>query len=333
MLDVLREGHNLNFECDFLIDASGGNSILIKHLGLESEADQMRTNSHAVFGHFKNVKPWKDSLTASEIVMHPFDCDSSALHHVFDRGWMWQLRFDNGITSAGLLSRSKFNPNRSPDETWQETLRQYPSIAVQFTKATSVQPLKVTGRLQRRLNKAAGENWALLPHSFGFVDPLLSPGHAHSLFGVERLLRIFSQYSNQEDMLPALRKYQAALKQEISFLDELIATCYLTFPRFEVFCAYSMYYFTGAIWHEERILKGLAKPDDEFLFSHDADFNSTLSKVNSDLQRSVDKTLLSSLGAEEFSRRVAVDIAPWNVAGLCDPKKQNMYHYEAGGAG
>lgn len=333
MLDVRCENQQLSFECDFLIDASGGNSRLIDYLGLDSETDKMRMQSYAVFGHFRNMKPWKESLTTSEIASHPFDCDSSALHHVFDDGWMWQLRFDNGITSAGLLSRSRFEANRSPDEIWQGTLGQYPSIAVQFKEAMPVQPLIRTNRLQRRLNKAAGENWALLPHSFGFVDPLLSPGHAHSLFGVERLLRIFSQFKHQKDRTPALREYEAALKREVQFLDEMIATCYSTFPRFEIFCDYSMYYFTGAIWHEERILKGLARPNDEFLFSHDVDFRNTISKVNSDLDRIVDNNLLSPSGAKDFARRVAGDIAPWNVAGLCDPQKQNMYHYEAGGAG
>jgi FADH2 O2-dependent halogenase len=30
--------------------------------------------------------------------------DDAALHHVFDGGWVWVLRFNNGITSAGVAA-------------------------------------------------------------------------------------------------------------------------------------------------------------------------------------------------------------------------------------
>ena len=31
----------------------------------------------------------------------PYPPDDAALHHVFPGGWIWVLRFNNGITSAG----------------------------------------------------------------------------------------------------------------------------------------------------------------------------------------------------------------------------------------
>ncbi|MEZ6107717.1 MAG: hypothetical protein R3B96_16760 [Pirellulaceae bacterium] len=32
--------------------------------------------------------------------------DQAALHHVVDDGWLWQLAFDNSITSVGWCRRS-----------------------------------------------------------------------------------------------------------------------------------------------------------------------------------------------------------------------------------
>src|SRR5258707_2592977 len=31
---------------------------------------------------------------------------SAAVHHVFDGGWVWVLRFNNGVTSAGIAATS-----------------------------------------------------------------------------------------------------------------------------------------------------------------------------------------------------------------------------------
>ncbi len=42
------------------------------------------------------------ALQPSRRARRRFRVDDAALHHVFDGGWMWMLRFNNGITSAGV---------------------------------------------------------------------------------------------------------------------------------------------------------------------------------------------------------------------------------------
>ena len=44
---------------------------------------------------------------------HPFDCDHAALHHAFDAGWMWQLRFNDETVSAGFVQ--DLNRGERPD--------------------------------------------------------------------------------------------------------------------------------------------------------------------------------------------------------------------------
>ena len=73
----------------------------------------------------------------------------------------------------------------------------YPSIQRQFADAVPVRPFTRTGRMQRRLSVAAGEDWAALPFTASFLDPWLSPGIAHTLFGVERLTRILGEAASK----------------------------------------------------------------------------------------------------------------------------------------
>jgi hypothetical protein len=85
-----------------------------------------------------------------------------------------------------------------------------------------------------------------------------------------------------------------------------------------------MYYFAGAIRSEERRRQGLAGERDEFLFSHHPEFRAAFERGYDQL---LELTAAPPSAAAEFEQRVAHDIAPYNLAGLCDPGKKNMYPY------
>ena len=88
----------------FLIDASGPGGALARRLSIPDSTAALHTRSRAIYAHFKGVKPWEPLYRNVGGVSgdHPFPADAAALHHVFDGGWMWVLRFDNGVTSARL---------------------------------------------------------------------------------------------------------------------------------------------------------------------------------------------------------------------------------------
>ncbi|MGE5193599.1 MAG: NAD(P)/FAD-dependent oxidoreductase, partial [Deltaproteobacteria bacterium] len=122
-LTCRRGGETLEIAADFLVDASGEGSFLARQLGIPLDPDRMRTASRAVFGHFTGVEPWGKLLEArgAKIADHTFDCDDAALHHIFDGGWMYVLRFNNGVTSAGFMfdcRRHPLDPNVSPEDEW-----------------------------------------------------------------------------------------------------------------------------------------------------------------------------------------------------------------------
>src|SRR6185295_16867293 len=105
----------------------------------------------AVFGHFTGVELWGKLLEArgARTADHTFNCDDAALHHILDGGWMYVLRFNNGVTSAGFLidcTRHPLDPDLAPEDEWRLWLDRYPSVAAQFSRA-ELTPL--CGRIRR----------------------------------------------------------------------------------------------------------------------------------------------------------------------------------------
>ena len=63
--------------------------------------------TQALFSHFTGVARCDDDARVTPMRRSaddglPYPMDDAALHHVFDGGWMWVLRFGNGVTSAGI---------------------------------------------------------------------------------------------------------------------------------------------------------------------------------------------------------------------------------------
>jgi FADH2 O2-dependent halogenase len=193
-----RDGEALVVTADFIIDASGEGGFLARQLGIPLDPDRMRTASRAVFGHFTGVQSWQTLLESrgAKTADHTFACDDAALHHVFDGGWMYVLRFNNGVTSAGFLIDCRshpLDPAVSPEDEWREWLDRYPSVAAQFARSELTSlcgRIHRTPRLQRRARRTVGPNWAMLPLAAYTLDALHSSGNAHTLYGIERLTAI-----------------------------------------------------------------------------------------------------------------------------------------------
>jgi FADH2 O2-dependent halogenase len=319
-----RLGDDLHVTAAFVIDATGPGGLLPRTLGIDTSPATVRTNSWSVFSHFTDVDLWQNVLLeqGGRIGDHPYPCDHAALHHVLEDGWIWVLRFNNGVTSAGVMYDGERRPPEaeiSPETEWAALLRRYPSVGRQFARARPVQPWVRTGRLQRQARRVAGDDWALLAHAAYFLDPLFSSGNAHSLLTIERLARIFAGHWGRSSLGAELAAYESSLLREVDFVDQLVHGCYRTFGRFDRLAAWTMYYFAGAIHSEERRRHGLAGERDEFLFSHHAPFREAV--------RHGHERLLEVASVEEYERQVAKDIAPYNTAGLCDPAKHNMYPF------
>ena len=323
----------------FVIDATGDGAFLRRALGLTDGVSSVRTRSRAVYGHFLGVDPWHGTLAAlgGRVSDHPFSCDDAAQHHVFDGAWLWILRFNNGVTSAGLVideDRHPRDPSVTPEQEWAAWLDRYPSVAGQFRHATAARTpgaLRRTGRLQRRLQDVVGRHWALLPHTAGFVDPLLSTGIAHTLCGIERLMHVV-EHSWGTDVFDAeLRRYAEAVRSELTLMDELVSGCYASFGRFRILAAYSMLYFAAATTYERRRLATNDRFHGLFLCADDGAFRQVVRDVRTHLVPLWEAHGPSSRQSADFERLVEQAIAPFNHVGLCDASAHNMYRYTGAG--
>src|SRR5262249_46347239 len=122
-LRAARPDHELDVTATFLIDATGPSGLPPRVLGIDTDPGPVRTNSWSVYTHFTDVALWQDVLRerGGRADDHPYHCDHAALHHVLDEGWVWVLRFNNGVTSAGILFEGERRPpdaRLAPEAEW-----------------------------------------------------------------------------------------------------------------------------------------------------------------------------------------------------------------------
>jgi len=319
-----RGDEQLTIAATFVVDASGDGGYLARQLALPDARSTLRTWSRGLFGHFVDLPKWEPQYQGLGGVPedHPFPCDAAALHHVFDGGWMWQLRFDNGVTSAGFSLQSPLPEDVSPADEWRRLMHRLPSVAEPFASAKLISnggELIRTGRLQRRVGRAAGPNWALLPSAAGFIDALHSTGIAHTLVGIERLAGLWERHWNTPELAAGLAEYDRLFQAEIEFIDAVVAGSFRGFREFTKMVAMTMFYFATAIWSEHRRRSGTDVPR-AFLCADDPGLRGALEQAYARLED-------STVSAAALTDFVANAIRPFNLGGLCGAGKQNMYPY------
>ena len=90
--------------------------------------------TESLYSHFTGVK---DSDTGGD--EPPYPVDDAAVHHVFDGGWVWVLRFNNGVTSAGVTATHRVAKELALSEgepAWQRLLHRLPGLKSQFEHAS-----------------------------------------------------------------------------------------------------------------------------------------------------------------------------------------------------
>lgn len=315
-------GKPFTMDARFLIDATGEGRALAKWLGIDDEPHRLRTRSRAVYAHFRDVRRWSDVLDelGADDSGHSFPCDDAALHHVSDGGWMWVLRFNNGVTSAGwLLDATRFPRDAAllAEKEWACRLATFPAIEKQFREARAIAPaggLRQTRRLQHRCRTVAGEGWAMLPATAYTLDALHSTGNAHTLSGIERLMGVLERHWRKPSMAAGLAEYDRTVQQEISHLDRLVHGGYCAMAQFELFAAFAMFYFIAAHNCEARRREG--RREEPLLWAGEAPYQAVLDEAYERLLAITANGPAPANELRSFARQVAAGLEPFNIAGL-----------------
>lgn len=332
-LNAVHNDHSFIIHTSFFIDASGSGILADKLFSVKSSAEKFLTNSFAVFSHFDDLPKWTDILHERNIATadYPYDADNSALHHVLDEGWIWQLRFNDNRTSVGfaLNGNNGSLQKLQTQDLWNAMCKKYPDInfILKDVKLCS-QPGNIlrSGRLQRKLETCFGEGWIAMPHTAGFIDPLFSTGIAYSLAGIERIVDILSAHPNfDQSLYDELKEYEKIVFEELKLIDLLVAGCYNTTQHFQLFNAWSMLYFTFTIMYEQKRLKNF--PVKYFLEADNSKVQEIANSTYKDLIKLTREKTVSQKDVDAFTNSIREKIKPYNIAGLLEPSSINMYQH------
>jgi tetracycline 7-halogenase / FADH2 O2-dependent halogenase len=323
-LQAVREGEPFTVRARFLVDASGPRGCLHRLLGHDDPPPRWLPATQALYAHFEGVGRWDDDAAAGPHVSGaPFPVDDAALHHVFPGGWVWVLRFNNGITSAGAALTEPLARDLRVAEgaaAWSRLLERFPSLAAQFAGARAVTPFTCAPRLAFRSWHVTGRSWAMLPSAAGVIDPLLSTGFPLTLLGVQRLLHLLVQSPDGTVAPAALGEYGAVTTRELDATERLVAALYASMRDFASFKRLALLYFAAASFSETVRRLGRDELAKGFLLCDDDRFGPALAAC-------VDTALARPEGSARDALFASIDeaIAPFDLAGLHDRSRRDWY--------
>jgi FADH2 O2-dependent halogenase len=336
VLKGVRNGEPFEVRASFVIDASGPGGFLARHLPIASGLRRTETRAALVFSHFAGMRLMRDVVPG--MPEGPYADDWAAVHHIIDEGWMYSLRFDDGVTSAGFLltprglSNLALPSHVAPATLWQTLLERYPTLAAVFAESTPLMPIAFNPQIQHRLVRATGQRWVLMPHAYAFVDPLFSTGIAWSLRAVERLALAFEEAAAGPERIPdaaALARYGAMLSAEADQIDAMVAGSYEAMADFELFAAHAMLYFATVSFAEvtQRLAPDEAVAWRGFLGVGDPVLEriprEALGLLRQITQR---RGEIGTLGdRQQFAGWITQSISPRNIAGLGNAERRNLY--------
>jgi FADH2 O2-dependent halogenase len=259
-LDGERDGRPVRVTAGFVVDASGPRGFLARVLDLGEAPLGWLPPTAGLYTHFEGVDLW-DEVSPPDRTP-PYPRDDAALHHVFPGGWIWVLRFNNGLTSAGAaLTHPLAAAIAATDGSagWDRLLATLPSVADHFRRARPTRPFIYAPRLAFRCPRVAGERWALLPSAAGVIDPLLSTGFPLTLLGIQRLLRLLEGTAPGPERASALAAYEERTLRELDATEQIVGTLYRTMDDPDVFRRVSLLYFAAASYSEAA--RRLGRPD------------------------------------------------------------------------
>src|SRR4029450_617365 len=320
ILEGERGGRSIRITARFLVDATGPRGFLHRALALVEGPLRWLPATQGVYTHFENVERWDRSRPPEGTP--PYPIDDAALHHVFPGGWIWVLRFNNGITSAGaaLTDPLAAAPGaRDGAAGWGRLMGTLPSVAGQFRSARAILPFIHAPRLGFRSARVAGPSWALLPSAAGVIDPLLSTGFPLTLLGILRLVELLERSPAGGDLEAALQEYERVTLAELDATERVVGALYAAMDTPSLFKRLSLLYFAAASFSEA--VRRLGRPElaPGFPLNKHPVFGPELAACTSQVP-------LARGGPDRQALEDRIDraIEPFDTAGLLDRDRRDL---------
>jgi FADH2 O2-dependent halogenase len=327
-LEGERAGGRVSLAARFVADATGPGGALTRCLALPASQFSDLPATRGLYTHFTGVRRLDASGIFSSSEQPPYPMDDAAVHHVFEGGWIWVLRFNNGLASAGVAATPALATQLRLEEggpAWDRLLERLPTVKRQFAEARPTLPFVYRPCLPYRSARAAGENWALLPSAAAFVDPLLSTGFPLTLLGVLRLAEAIETSWGRDSFAARLEEYEGATLAEADTAALLVSALFTSFGDFPLFAELSKLYFAAASFTEAARRLSPGAPLPAFLRRDDPVFAAAFRDCCETVLRAAARGGLRSGERAELLDRTFRAIEPLDIAGLSDTSRRNWH--------
>ena len=324
--DVVRKEETTGFRARFAIDATGPRGFMHRAFQLPEASLPGYPSTQALYSHFSGVSlPNAPGDRDNEVP--PYPPEQAAVHHIFDGGWVWVLRFNNGITSAGVAATEEAGRQLRMHEgvaAWDRLLDSIPALKEQFATARAELPFTYLPRLSFLSSRVTGRRWSMLPSAAGFIDPLLSTGFPLTLLGVSRLAAILGSGLAAPKFQSELQSYATKTTEELLATSRLIARLYGNMSNFTVFKSLCLLYFAAATYSETARRLGKTHLATSFLLHDHAEFGPASKQLLEIAMR-----LASDQESSRLIEGIRQAIEPIDVAGFSDSSKKGWYPVNA----
>ncbi|MCS1410424.1 MAG: hypothetical protein M2R45_03616 [Verrucomicrobia subdivision 3 bacterium] len=327
-LKVERPSEALTLRARFVIDASGPRGVLFRCLNLCDRSIAGMPLTQALFGHFRKVTRCQDldAFRLPEVPPYPIDC--AAVHHVFRSGWFWELGFNNGIVSAGVVMTDEWAECLRLEGTisaWKGVIARFPSLQQIFANAVVDSQFFYQRRVSFFSDLLHGRGWALLPSAAAVIDPLFSTGFPLNLLGIVRLGLAIERFFDLPGFLGQMERYSEVTRDEACRVGRLVGVAYQAMGSPKVFNAVSYLYFAAVSFEETRRRLKRVPIDNGFLLGSHRCFRDRLDRCLDQISRQLAQGSLRQEQEDQLVNHVIETVEPFNVIGIGRRNAQNWY--------
>ena len=176
---------------DLLVDASGRRRLFAKLLGIRAKVGGRSDIAH--FAHYENcTMPVPSGQTTITRLKH---------------GWSWRIPLLNSLSVGVVFDKEhakQYGPNAEAQ--LEAVIDQDVHLAAACSQRKRISPIATYSNYQLISDQGHGDGWVCVGDSFGFVDPMLSPGLAMAMVSAEKVADIILNTSPQR-WTPAFEDY------------------------------------------------------------------------------------------------------------------------------
>jgi flavin-dependent dehydrogenase len=190
---------------DLIVDATGRGRLLPKLLDLPSREGGRKDT--ALFAHVDTTKLYQDGYVHSRRL---------------DHGWSWRIPLP-GRVSVGVVIGTEFLPpfGATKEECYDNILKKDSRLRQVAGESKRLTPVMEYTNYQLVSGRMAGDGWALVGDTAGFIDPVFSSGlfiGMHSAFALAEAVR--------KSLPEAFHNYQAEVTRHLRIWHVIVGYFY-----------------------------------------------------------------------------------------------------------